>query len=156
MNNKKLCVIFDLDGVVFDSREWSLYAPEKKDDRQGWNRFAKHVYVCEPNPAIIDLIRQLSSVLDIIFITGRENSHFLRRATHGQIEKYIGKNVKYRLFMRTYEDYRPAAQIKKEIMDEFVIPYYYPILAYDDEVENVKLFRSYGIPAVYYTKFRKK
>ena len=153
---KKLCAIFDIDGVIFDSREWGKYAPKEKDNREGWNEFARHVEVCKPNPSKIKLAKDLSKIIKIIFITSRENSPFLHEATVKQLNTHLGKDIKYTLFMRTYCDYRPAVEVKKEILQTVVLPNYTPILAVDDDIENVKMYQSFNILTDHYTALRNK
>ena len=153
MKEKEICAIFDLDGVIFDSREWGKYAPKEKDDREGWDYFAKHADVCKPNLSKINLVKDLSKVLNIIFITSREGSPFLKKATKDQLKKCLG-NTKYTLCMRPYKDYRTSVEVKKEILEKNVLPKYDPILAVDDDLENINMFKSFNIPTHHYTLLR--
>ena len=153
MKEKELCAIFDLDGVIFDSREWGKYAPENKDDREGWDYFAQHVNVCKPNLSKISLVKKLSEILKIIFITSRESSPFLKEATEKQLKMYL-QDTDFILYMRPYKDYRSSAEVKKEIIEKRILPSYCPIYAIDDDIENVNMFKSFDIPTQHYTLLR--
>ena len=154
----KYCILCDLDGVLFDSREWHKYAPTKKDDREGWDEFQKHVDVCKPNYRMGEKLLKFNKIFPIIFITSRENTPFLLKETKAQIKKatkgqlIIGTRNK--LFMRNFKDYRPAAKVKEEIYLKEIKDIYEPLFIIDDELENIKVFEKHGIRGIHYTKFK--
>ena len=71
---KKNCIICDLDGVFFDSREWHKYIPKEKEDREGWDNFAEHVWVCKPNTPFIETLGKVNKLIPVVFINGREST----------------------------------------------------------------------------------
>ena len=153
----KKCIICDLDGVYVDSSKWTPYIPQNRDDREGWDLFASHVSACTPNLALIRILKVLSLFFPIIFITSREGSVVLKKGTEAQIDvfsnNWIHIGSKHKLFMRPYKDYRDAWQVKRDIMIRDVLPYYEPIIAIDDEIDNVLMYESLGLKTWHYTKF---
>lgn len=153
----KKCIICDLDGVYVDSSKWTPYIPQDRDDREGWDLFASHVSACTPNLALIRILKVLSLFFPIIFITSREGSVALKKGTEAQIDvfsnNWIHIGSKHKLFMRPYKDYRDAWQVKRDIMIRDVLPYYEPIIAIDDEIDNILMYKSLGLKTWHYTKF---
>lgn len=155
----KKCIICDIDGVYVDSSKWAPFIPAGRDDREGWDRFASEVSRCTPNFDIINTLKIVGKFIPILFITSREGSPVLKAATEAQIkvfsENWIEIGDKHKLFMRPYKDYREAWWVKQEILQRDVLPNYKPLLAIDDDLDNVVMFRGFGIPTIYYTKLRK-
>lgn len=151
------CIICDLDGVYFDSRAWGKYAPQDKEDREGWNEFHKHVEVCKPNHELIEVLIKLNKLFPIIFLTSRESIPALRSATLKQIKRgsggFIHIGTRNKLFMRKANDYRSSAEVKKELLKK-LRGKYTPLFAIDDDLENVKMFEKEGIKTIHYTKYR--
>ena len=155
----KKCILCDIDGVLVDSSNWVRYIPKERDDREGWNYFAKLPMLCTPNKIMLNLISIVGTLIPIIFVTSREDE-LLRKATIKQLEDFSNGAIKigskHKLLMRPYADYRDAWQVKRDLLENFVLPSYEPILAIDDEPDNILMFKSLGIPTWHYTKLRKK
>ena len=155
---KKNCIICDLDGVFFDSREWSKYVPKEKEDREGWDNFAEHVDCCKPNKPFIKTLAEVNKLIPVIFITGRENTEFLSKRTKKQILRASNyaftPNINCKLIMRRANDYRNVSDVKEEVVKKLLLSYN-PIVAIDDEIENIKMYQKHGIPTLYYTKYKK-
>ncbi len=152
---KKLCIICDLDGVLFDSREWHKHLPLKSSE-EAWYNFQKQVDTCKPNRELAKIITKLSHLIHIVFLTGREETPFLKNKTIEQIykasnQKLIpGKN--YTLIMRSRNDFTPASEVKDRALRKLLINFK-PILAIDDEKENIRVFKKHGIETFYYKKY---
>ena len=155
----KKCIICDIDGVYVDSSKWIPFIPASREDREGWNRFAQQVSLCTPNFEIINLLRLLAIFFPIIFITSREDSRLLKAATEGQIKVFSENSIqigdKHKLYMRTFGDYRDSHQVKKDIMTTKVLTEYDPLLAIDDEIDNILMYKNLGILTWYYTRLRR-
>lgn len=155
----KKCIICDIDGVFVDSSKWTPFIPASRDDREGWNRFAQQVSLCTPNIQFIRILKLMSLLFPIVFVTSRENSIALRAATEAQLkvfsENWIVIGEKHKLLMRPYGDFRDAWQVKRDLLSAEVLPYYKPLLAIDDEIDNIIMYKGLGIPTWYYTKLRK-
>ena len=151
------CIICDLDGVYVDSRAWGKYAPQDKEDREGWDEFHKHVNVCKPNHELIEILIKLNKLFPIVFLTSREGKPALKSATLKQIKKgsggFIQIGTRNKLLMRQIDDYRSSAAVKKEQLKK-IKGKYTPLFAIDDDEENVEMFKKEGIKTVHYTKFK--
>lgn len=153
---KKACIICDIDNVIVDSREWGKYIPEDNRDRAAWKMFWKNANLAKPNRSMLNLISILSRVFPIIFITSRENYENSRMITKEQIKKFsfgaiqVGPLQPSKLYMREAFDYRKPYEVKEEILLNKVLPTYNPILAIDDDKDNVKMFRKYNIFTYHY------
>lgn len=158
---KRKCIICDIDNVYVDSREWEKYLPKRKDDRKGWNTLLQHIGKCVPNDFIIRLINILAQNYPIFFITSREGTETLRRLTVEQIEEFSEGNIllradsKHKLYMRECDDFREPYKVKEEILLRDVLPNYEPIMAFEDDENNVKMYRKYGIDTIHYKEFLK-
>lgn len=153
----KKCIICDIDGVYVDSSKWIPFIPVSREDREGWDYFAQLSGLCTPNLEIIKLLKLAGIFYPIIFITSREDNRALREATKAQLDVFSGSWIhigsKHKLFMRPYRDYRDAWYVKKEIMEKEVLPYYKPIIAIDDDLDNILMYQALDIPTWHYKKF---
>lgn len=155
--NKPNCLIIDIDNTfVIDNIKTKI--PEL-NIRKAWDKFhEEHLnYAPEyfrPNINVIDLIsRYYNSFEDdykpiLIFLTAREdaNNGLIRYNTTRLIEKFFTcQNFKYILLMREFDDFRNSFEVKEDLLKQYVLPKYNPILAFDDDLSNVKMFRSYNI-----------
>lgn len=157
---KKACIICDIDGVYTDSREWNKYIPKDIKDREGWNNFIRHNNLCKPNKPIILVLKMLSKVFPILFVTSRENFGNMRKITKEQIRNFsggaisVGPLFKHKLLMREANDFREAHVVKEEILKRDILPYYYPLMSIDDEPSNVEMFRRNNIFTEHYKELR--
>ena len=158
---KKACIICDIDGVYTDSREWNKHIPENVKDREGWVNFLKQNKLCKPNKPIILVLKMLSKVFPILFVTSRENYGNMRKITKEQIRNFsngtinVGPLSRHKLLMREANDFREAHIVKEEILKRDILPYYYPLMAIDDEPSNVEMFRRNSVFTKHYTDLRK-
>ena len=154
---KSNCIICDLDGVFFDSREWLKYLPQGSEKREDWDNFANHVDLCKPNKPFIKTLSEVNKVIPTIFVTGRENTPFLFQKTKKQILRASNlsftPNINCKLIMRRMNDYRNAADVKEEVVKKLLLSYN-PIIAIDDEPANIEIYQKYKIPTLHYTKYR--
>ena len=156
---KVRCVICDIDNVYMDSREWEKHIPENKKDREGWTALLQYIGKCIPNTFIIQIINILATKYPILFITSREGTSMLRNLTIEQIEKFSGGVIKlndiskHKLLMRKCNDFREPSQVKEEILIKNVLPFYSPMMAFEDDKDNVDMYKRNGIDTIYYTEF---
>ena len=136
-------VIFDLDGVLSDAtgRQHFLEGPGKKD----WMGF---FLACGDDPAIESAIR-LAEVLDpdvtVMLLTGRPVR--VRRLTVDWLARH---NVRWDLLiMRPSGDYGASLEFKRKTIAELRNLGYDLRLAFEDDVRNVEMFQSEGVPCVY-------
>lgn len=145
----RYCVISDIDNVYTDSREWFKHVPQS-NSREEWDHYHTLSTLCKPNKHVIDMLGSVADLIPIMFVTSREDRHNSRRDTIRHIEEFsngrfrVGENCF--LFMRREFDYRPSADVKKEIVNSIVAHDFIPILAIDDDESNCEMFKSLGIP----------
>lgn len=153
---KKLCIICDIDRVLVDSREWEKFIPEDQKDRAGWLNFLKHSYLAKPNKPMIEAVKKLAKVFQILFVTSRENYGNSRMIAKKQLRDFsngelaAGALCPHKLFMREANDFRNSDEVKEDILKHKILPYYTPILAIDDNKDNVAMFRKHKILTFHY------
>lgn len=155
---RRACVVCDIDRVIVDSREWEKYIPKDSKDREGWDNFLKQNHLAKPNKEMLNFVIILSKVFPILFVTGRENYSISRMLAKKQIREFsdgklpVGPMNRNKLFMRDYDDFRDPAEVKEDILVKEILPKYIPVLAIDDNIENVKMFKKHGILTYHYKK----
>lgn len=157
-NDKPLVILSDIDNCFTDSRDWVIQAPkntgDKVMDRQAWDEYQAKDYLCKPNTTFIQLICHLAKDFPIIFITSREDRKNNREKTIKHIEEFSYGQIKigdkHKLLMRNEFDYRSALDVKKDILISKVVPFYTPIMSYEDDYENAKMFSDFGIISMLY------
>lgn len=156
MEEDKKTIICDIDGVLFDSREWHKYYP-KDNKRESWDEFQTHYDVCMPNQHMIEFICNNIDKYNIVFITARESTPFLQKATIEQIQKAsnniikIGENCS--MLMRPYNDFRIDCIVKEDLL-KYLIGASDLFLAIDDSYANIEVFKKHVENTWYYDKFR--
>jgi phosphoglycolate phosphatase-like HAD superfamily hydrolase len=113
---RKGTVVFDIDGVIADHRHRlhligiGVEGPVKKD----WNKFYN---LCSQDtllPTGWNLANILGTVADIVYVSGRRQD--TEEATKQWLSRYALPAGP--VFLRPYEDYRPAAQLKLEALTQ--------------------------------------
>lgn len=118
--SKPKCIIVDIDGTLSNSAQRDIFnfrSEEIYDDK-----------VIEQVNYVIKKISEKSDV-KIILCSGREDSHYT--ITEKWIKEKCGFEFE-KLIMRKEGDYRNDAIIKKEILDNDILPFYSPLFAIDD------------------------
>ena len=123
------CVIVDIDGTV-----------ALNDGHRGPFDWSK-VDGDSPNWPVIDLVRDLDDLNEVIFFSGRDDS--CRDATVMWMQEF-GLPTKH-LYMRTTNDNRPDYIIKEELFDRHVRGVYDVRFVIDDRNQVVRLYRAMGI-----------
>ena len=136
-------VVVDIDGVLSDavSRQHYLEAP-----RRNWNAFFE---ACGDDPVIEEmkvLLDLLDPELRIVLLTARpERVHHL---TEAWLRRYrIRWDV---LLMRPWGDYDMARDFKQASVWDLRNYGFELRLAFEDDRRNVAMFRSEGVPCVYF------
>lgn len=139
---KGLSVVFDLDGVLADaaSRQHHLKGP-----RPDWEAF----FVASVDDPLIDevatLLHLLAPELAIVLLTARPAR--IRALTLGWLERH---GLRWDLLvMRKDGDRRPARVFKQDAVREVRARGIEVTLCVEDDLRNVEMFRSEGIPALY-------
>ena len=50
--------------------------------------------------------------------------------------------------MRKENDYRPSSEVKKDIIEQEILPKYVPVIAIDDDIRNIQMYNDLGILAL--------
>ncbi|MBS1846787.1 MAG: hypothetical protein JST73_00770 [Actinobacteria bacterium] len=136
------CAIFDMDGVLSDAtgRQHLLTWP-----RRDWDAFfaaAGSDTVFGDTATMLDL---LAASLQIVLVTARPIS--IRSDTTDWLARH---EITYDLLvMRPDMDRRASSAYKKTAVDELRSFGFDPRIAFEDDVRNVEMFRSRGVPCVY-------
>ncbi|GAB4022709.1 phosphatase domain-containing protein [Spirosoma koreense] len=122
------CVLVDIDGTVAIKGDRSPY---------DWQR----VGIDSPKWPIIRLVQSLrSSGYRVVFFSGRDA--VCRSETSAWLEQYFGwQSTDYSLFMRSQNDQRKDAIIKKELFEEHIVGRYFVEFVIDDRQQVVDMWR---------------
>lgn len=152
----KICAIMDIDGVYTNATEWEKHIP-KENNRQGWDNYNKHLETSKPNKEMVEIAKALQKLMPILFVTSREDTGAMRNFTKHEIESYSDGEVKIdgkynKLLMRKENDFRPSAEVKQDILNQYIFPQgYKPVIAIDDSKSNIEMFKKNGIGTKLYT-----
>lgn len=148
MENRRKCIIVDIDGTV-------ALMGKDQEGRRGpydWSRVGED----EVNEPVAALVRILMSTrmrmpwepFDIIYTSGRKEQcrgltwAWLYRHRLAPSDFSAGGVL---LFMRGDNDNRPDHEVKLEILEQKIWPRWEPMFVLDDRDEVVKMWRAQGI-----------
>lgn len=134
-------VIFDIDGVLADNRHrLHLISKEKQD----WDSFFAELSNDEPFHNVIRLYNALLPAHNIIICTGRPEEH--RARTRIWLNRHSVVNWD-EMMMRPTGDYRPAVEVKREMLYRILNNPERKDIAFvfEDEPKLVKMYRDLGI-----------
>lgn len=153
-----LCAyIFDIDGTLADSSQRVHYiCPDydslsKKilslDDLDkftpDWDSFYRESVNDKPIPDMVNLLRRIQDTgAEILFVTGRSEKY--RQITQEWLLRYVTFKVD-NLFMRTTNDYRQDAVIKKELYMKNIDGRFWVQGVFEDRTQCVKMWRDLGL-----------
>jgi hypothetical protein len=110
MDDRRPIAIVDLDGVVADVRHRLQFLQSRPKD---WDQFFAAASADPAHPKGLAVVARLADDHEIVFVTGRPDR--LREGTIDWLETHgLGT---HRLVMRPEGDRRPAAQVKRELID---------------------------------------
>jgi len=138
-------------GIGLKSNYCQGIAHEQVKKVRSWNKFFEAAVDDAPIQITIDVVQQLASRCLIFFCSGRPEKY--RQITLNwmvanglqDINWAYCKALNPTLLMRPDNDRREDYIVKKEILDNKILPYYNPILALDDRDQVVKMWRDNGI-----------
>lgn len=114
--------------------------------KKNWAAFFAGIPKDEPNLWCLDLLRNFawSSVehLDIVFCSGRDDNQ--RKMTVEWLDRVIGDDFGYDLYMRNRNDSRQDAIVKEIILDFEILTRYEPVFMIDDRQQVVDMWRKRG------------
>lgn len=123
MNSNIAVWLFDFDGTLSDPEHRRPYLQKPN---KNWPLFSKLCVEDPPIPQVVYLFKSLFSAPDteVFIMSGRESSMKSGSAKWlvdkcGLPENYLN-DIKSRLYMRRFRDYRGDEIVKKELYDELI------------------------------------
>lgn len=141
---KKSAFVVDIDGVLADSVKDEF----KLDFLQGdFTKFEAEIPTFDSFEWAIDVVRAIAKKHHIVFITARNEAY--KEATEKWLRKHIRiKKDQYDIYMRRANDRRNDTQVKAEVLPK-ILERYEVLAAFDDNLDNAKLFSYFGIKSCY-------
>jgi hypothetical protein len=130
-------IICDIDGTIADCSHRLHYIQQSPKD---YEKFHAACVDDAPIGHVIEVIRQLGGIYDIVYCTGRPDSS--KSQTIDWLNRY--KLPFGCLFMRKTGDYRPDTVVKREMLDK-VLAAGPVLLALEDRDSVVKMWRNAGV-----------
>lgn len=132
-------VIFDIDGTLADNDHRRHYVENRP---KNWKAFFSEMHKDTPKRMVRDLNWWLTkSGYGIILVTARFDEY--RQVTkdwlHANLIHYDS------LYMRSDKDFRPDTEVKKEIYEQKLRPFFDVRLVVDDREPVVRMWRSLGL-----------
>lgn len=136
------CAIFDMDGVLADAngRQHLLTWPNRD-----WGKF----FAASGSDELIDesavLLRCLREALQIVLLTARPLT--IRPATLEWLQRH---EIPFDLLvMRPEADRRSSLRYKRAAVADLRDVGFVPRIGFEDDIRNVEMLRSEGVPCVY-------
>lgn len=125
-------IICDIDGTLAIKGDRDIYDYSR-------------VEVDKPNLPIVRLVQSFGECLEIIYMSGRDDSCYL--STRYWIADHLGYAFPedIQLFMRKTGDKRKDSIVKRELFDEFIRDKYQVDYVIDDRDSVVEMWRSLGL-----------
>ena len=135
---RKKTWIFDLDGTLADTEDYEAHHKVKDE---GFNTEARNAPVNEDIKKKMEKAKKKDK--NVVILTAR-SAHY-RDTTKKWLHE---NNVQYdALIMRPTDDNDTDRKVKKDLLDEDIMPHYNVTKAWDDKKKNVKMFKKRGIDA---------
>lgn len=136
------CAIFDMDGVISDaSGRQGLLAGADRD----WDRFFAAAGSDAVSADAAELLGILGASLQVVLLTARPVT--IRDIT---VTWLADNAIAYDLLvMRPVADRGPSRRFKRAALAELRAVGFAPRIAFEDDIRNVEMFRSQGLPCVY-------
>lgn len=136
------CIICDIDGTVAINQN------------RGWYEYDKALNdTFDPRIKYV-LERAIEDGILVIFLTAREDGGKSEEVTRKWIEKHMGEQYihklsglseKYQVIMRKKNDLRTDEEVKMELYNELIKPYYNVMFVLEDRKPVVKMWRDLGL-----------
>lgn len=145
-------IIVDIDGTIADNSHRSGILDSTLEDK--WNIFYSKCNLDIPINSVISSVKthiESRSTDYIVFLTGRPTKY--RDKTLQWLKTNFKDDKLFEkvdgLIMRKNNDYRSSAEFKKACLDDLKVEVNYSsILAYEDELSNINMFRSEGVEVI--------
>lgn len=134
-------VVFDLDGTIADTMKYEKHHKAKKGKHSGFAQEALDVGV---NQSILQKMQDAKHDGDNVVILTARSAHYRE-----ETKKWLHKNnIPYdALVMRPTDNKDKDQIVKRELLEEDILPGFEVKKAYDDRKKNRKMFEQLGIDA---------
>jgi len=135
-------IIFDLDGTIADNMTYEKHHKGKNGKHP---QFAQEALQVGVNKDIVKKMRKAKANGDAVVILTARSAHY-----RDETKKWLHKNeIPYdALVMRPTDDSTQSDKgLKKELLEEDILPKFDVEKAYDDKKKNRKMFQKHGINA---------
>jgi hypothetical protein len=141
------CVLSDIDDTLADPSHRRHLVPtgNNRNKPMAWQKFHEQMHLDKPNTEVVNYVMLLAQTCPaaICIMTARP-IEYDRKTAHWLVDN--GVRGIARLLMRRRGDIRPSEEIKYDLLRELRREGYWPIIALDDDVDVLKMFREQGIP----------
>jgi phosphoglycolate phosphatase-like HAD superfamily hydrolase len=136
IHKRKNTVVFDLDGTL------AMTDDPKARHKINHPKFAREAATAECNDKILDKMKKARDNGENVVILTARSAHY-REVTKRWLHE---NNVPYdALVMRPTDNITSDKKVKKELLEEDILPKFDVKKAYDDKKKNVKMFDKLGI-----------
>jgi beta-phosphoglucomutase-like phosphatase (HAD superfamily) len=131
-------VLFDLDGTIADTMK---YEKQHKHRHEG---FAKEALSVGVNDDMVQKMHKAKANGDNVVILTARSAHYRE-----ETKQWLHKNqIPYdALVMRPTDNQQKDKKVKRELLEEDILPKFDVEKAYDDKKKNRKMFEKLGIDA---------
>jgi hypothetical protein len=142
---KPKAIIVDIDGTVSCCKhrlDHFLGIPHAKID---WDAFEAGIPFDPPITEIIELVKAVANSSDhcnIVFVTGRNER--TKQMTLDWLHKHVGLRV-FEFYMRKENDRRHDYEVKKQLYEDHIQPYYDVRFVLEDRKQCVDMWRGLGL-----------
>lgn len=143
MQDKIPAYIFDIDGVLADnSHRQGLLNQPGKTKTQSWNEFCAASIDDPLFQSEAQLLKTLQAAgYKILLVTGRSED-WESTTTAWLFDKGIEPD---HLYQRRHLDFRKDFEVKSEIYQTQIEPYYSILGVFEDRADCVKMWRAFGL-----------
>ena len=141
LHKRKDTVLFDLDGTLADTMTYEKHHKAKKGKNADFAREALHV---QPIDNMVDKLKKANHNGDNVVILTARSAHY-----RDETKKWLASHgISYdALVMRPTDNKEADKKVKRELLEEDILPKFDVKKAYDDRKKNRKMFDKLGITA---------
>lgn len=134
-------VVFDLDGTLADNMTYEKHHKGKKGKNAN---FAAEALEVGTNKKIVEKLQEAKKDGDSVVILTARSAHY-----RDETKKWLVKNgIEYdALVMRPTDNKESDKRVKRELLEEDILPKFDVKKAFDDKKKNRKMFGKLGIDA---------
>lgn len=134
-------VLFDLDGTLADTMTYEKHHKGKRGKNPDFAKEALHV---APIDDMVKKLKKANKRGDNVVILTARSAHY-----RDETKKWLASHgIHYdALVMRPTDNKQPDKKVKRELLEEDILPKFDVKKAYDDRKKNRKMFEKLGIDA---------